>query len=171
MEDLLLVVEAFLDAEGIAHQRDDTGDLTFDLPYGRTSYGCEVGQVGRTLTFAALWSGRIPSEKGGTAGTLLKRLSNTASISGDTFLNPHRGQLKYFSSVDLSLSDLTVERVGTIIETLLDPFNVKILAMKMVLDGQLSADAAVDCYAEWDRKRLAALMHPFSGNAGDSSMN
>ncbi len=171
MEDLLLVVEAFLDAEGIAHQRDETGEVTFDLPFGRTSYRCEVGQSGRTLTLAALWIGRIPSERGDSARELLTRLSNTASRSGDTFLSPHRGQLKYFSSVDLSQSHLTVERVSAILETLLDPFNVKVLAMSMVFDGELSADAAVNCYAEWDRKRLAALMYPFSGKAGDSSMN
>ncbi len=171
MDDLLLVVEEFLDAESIAHHRDQAGDVAFGLPFGRTSCACEVSQNGRTLTLAALWNGRVAPEKSGTAEALLTRLSKAASRNGDTFFNPHRGQLKYFSSVDLSLSQLTVERVSTIIETLLDPFNVKILAMGMVFDGQLPVDAAVDCYAEWDRKRLAALMYPLKANAADSSMN
>ncbi|MGH7213638.1 MAG: hypothetical protein ACREIT_02565 [Tepidisphaeraceae bacterium] len=172
MVDLLLVVEAFLDGEGLCHHRDDANRLCFDFPFGRTSYDCRVHQAGQVLVLNAMWSARVAADEIERAGRVLVRLSRTGNRSGDTRFSPTSGRLKYTTSVDVSMSTLTVERVGTILETLLDPFNVKILAMELVLDGQLPEDAAVDIYEEWDRDRIAALMRPLlEGGGPDPSLN
>lgn len=172
MVDSLLVVEAFLDAKGLCHRRDDANRVCFDLPFGRTSYDCRVHQTGQILILNAMWSGRVASNEVERAERVLVRLSRTGNGNGDTRFSPTSGRLKYTTSVDVSMSTLTADRVGTILETLLDPFNVKILAMEFVLDGQLPEDAAVGAYEEWDRDRAAALMQPLLEAGGpDPSLN
>jgi hypothetical protein len=172
MVDLLLVVEAYLDCQGIVRRRDAEDAVCFDLPFGRTSYECRVAAEGRKLIVSALWHGQVDPDDADRAQRVLTRLSNTGESSGKTCFNPARGKLMFTTSVDMTCADLTVERVGSTLETLLDPFNVKVLAMQMCLDGQLAEDAAVDCYAEWNRRRIAALLKPLSeGDGADPTLN
>jgi hypothetical protein len=170
MVDLLLVVEAFLDGEEIVHRRDEQNGVCFDLPFGRTSYDCRVVAEDRKLIVSALWHGRIDSDDAERAQRVLTRLSNTGDSGGNTHFNPALGKLMFTSSVDMSCADVTVDQVASILEKLLDPFNVRILAMQMVLSGRLPEAAAVDCYAEWNRKRIADLMKPMR-DGGDPSLN
>ena len=67
-------------------------------------------------------------------------------------------ETKYNSSVDLGMVDFTIDRVGQVLETLLDAFNVKVLAMEMALDEKMTADVVVESYAAWDRRRIAEMM-------------
>jgi hypothetical protein len=170
MVDLLLVVEAFLDGEGIVHRRDEGNGVCFDLPFGRTSYDCRLVAEDRKLIVSALWHGRIDTDDAERTQRVLTRLSNTGDSGGNTHFNPAQGKLMFTSSVDVSCADVTVDRMASILETLLDPFNVRILAMQMVLSGQMPEAAAVDCYAEWNRNRIAALMRPLRdrGDTGPS---
>ena len=158
MVDLIFVVEAFLDGQGITHSRDEAGAVMFELPFGRTVYECSILQFGQALYLSALWRGTIAPDRMDAAQELLLRLIDAGAHVGQTHLNPRRGLLKYNSSVDLGMVDFTIDRVGQVLETLLDPFNVKILAMEMALDEKMTADAAVECYGEWDRRRIAELM-------------
>ncbi|HEX8524849.1 MAG TPA: hypothetical protein VF669_21535 [Tepidisphaeraceae bacterium] len=172
MVDLLLVVEAFLDGENIVHRRDQENAVCFDLPFGRTSYDCRVVAEDRKLIVGALWRGRVDTDDAERAQRLLTRLWNTGDSGGNTHFNPARGKLMFASSVDVSCADVTVDTMASILETLLDPFNVRILAMQMVLSGQMPETAAVDCYAEWNRNRIAALMRPLGeGGGADPSLN
>jgi hypothetical protein len=152
MSDSLLVVEAYLDQEGITHHRDNQGTVIFHLPYGRTSYDCRIRCDGLILVLTAIWNGVILADDAELAECVLVRLSNVGSGSGKTFFNPAQRALKFETSVDVSMSTLPPERVRIFRETVLDPFNIKILAMEFVLDGQLPVDVAVDIYGEWDRK-------------------
>ena len=171
MVDTLLVVETFLDREDIAHHREGDAAVSFELPFGRTSYACEIEVRGRTLKLSATCADIIAADHVEAAATLVRRFVNAGAATGQTFLNPRRGQLRHITSVDVGATDITVERVRVVLETLLDPFNVMVLALGYVLDGGMSAEAAVDCYAAWDRKRIDALMRGTVDDDVDPSLN
>ena len=65
------------------------------------------------------------------------------------------------TSVASANGRLTVNAVHTLLETMLDPFNVKILAMELVLAGQMSEDDAVETYDHWCRNRIDAMISAF----------
>ena len=158
MTDFIFIVEAFLDGQGIAHSRDKIGTVAFELPFGTTSFECSVNQFGQTLCVSALWCGVIAPDHINAAQRLLLRLIDAGAQLGQTHLNPRRGLLKYNSSVDLGMVDFTIDRVGQVLETLLEPFNIKILAMEMALNQKMTADVVVESYAAWDRRRIAEMM-------------
>lgn len=112
MVDFLLVVEAFLDEEGIFHRRDATGQLLFELPFGRTSYECVVHQVSQTLNLAAFWNGNIDLFQVDVAREVLVRLNNAGSYDGQTFMNLHKGWVCHMVSVESSWPSSTYSGQG-----------------------------------------------------------
>jgi hypothetical protein len=172
MQDLLLVMEAYLDSKGIDHFRDEMDRISFNLRFGGTSYHCHVAQDGWIMRIDALWNERIAIDEAEQAECVLTRLSSIPGAIGNTLYNPARGEVVYCTSVDLSHVVLKVDRVESILETLLDPFNVKLLATEMVLDGRLPESAAVEVYAVWHRERLANMIRQIVEGTGiDPSMN
>lgn len=172
MVDRLLIVEAVLDREGVFHYRDEDYVL-FTLPFGRTSYDCSIREFMGDLILRADWTGAIDSNEIDRAEAVLLRLIEAVlGGSGKTYLKRRSGRVCYVTSVDVSLVELTVERMASMLEAMLDPFNVMLLAMDNVLQGAMTEDAAVDAYAAWDRKRIAALLNPAGAERGpDPSLN
>jgi hypothetical protein len=171
MIDLLLDVEIFLTGEGVSYFRDEDGDLRFNCACGNSDFDCIVHQAGQILVLDALWIGEVPTDQLEVAEDVLRRLSNVYTSWGSTYFNRRRGQLAFTTSIDLSMVTLRCERVGGILENLLDPFSKKIGAMHAVLNGTTAADAAVDSYAMWVKEKIAKMMRPFLEGDADPSLN
>ena len=175
MSDIFSVVKVWLDEKGLAYEMED-GGVRFDLPFGSTSYNCLIYAEGQTtMVISAAWHGAVPSNRIDQAEKLLVQFVKDGDGGGYTLFNRATRQLFRQTSVDVSMIELKPQSVDRIIEAALNPFNVKIFAMVLVLQGRIKAEHAIETYAAWERReseeRMAKLRRAMAQDEFNQTLN
>lgn len=153
MTDMISAVAAWLEEMGISYATEDDA-LRFDLPFGSTSYDCAIWpEGGDSIVVSAVWYGSVPVNRITEAQQLLAQFVALGDGAGQTMLNSRTGQVMRQASVDVSMIQFNAQAVKRIIDEVMDPFNVKVLALGLVLERRMKAHEAAETYEEWERAR------------------
>jgi hypothetical protein len=175
MSDIISVVKVWLDEVGLTYEMEGDG-VRFLLPFGSANYDCLVWAQGKTtMVISAAWHGAVPPDRIDEAKQLLRKFIEVGDGCGHTLLNRRTGQLMRQMSMDVSMVQLKPQAMDRIIEKALDPFNVMILALMLVLQGRMKAEQAIETYAAREKGgsevRMAKLRRARTEDEIDPTLN